>query len=470
VGFALNACGDVTGAIYYEGLDPHVFLFSKGITTDLGADNGPCASNAGAIGYGINASDTIVGVNCANSYQSPMLYFTGASSIIPLSASLVASYAIGGEGRAINSSGQMAGYVQVTSGNCSPDVYQPFVYDTNSGVAQDLSTSITASISSTACSAQALAINDAGQIAGYFSDSGAPHAFVYNPTNGKAIDLGNLGYQFTYAYGINATGDATGWSSNSSGLAPDAFLYTSGTPPAGLHCYASTPINPDGKAYICDLGNLGLKGVYQGSGGSQGNAINASDQVTGYSWALVNSVYVQHAFLYSNGVMKDLNTLVSQCTNPSGSLVGCTLVNGVAINDAGQILVQGYLNSNPSQTVTFLVTPPPAALTAQLSSASVDGTGNYIENILITNTGSAPANVPALTSASLVVVESGKPATIPTSTALPAVQNSLVPGASTTLSLVFPPSAGSAGAAAALRWSITYAAGSASGTLRIVLP
>ncbi len=61
------------------------------------------------------------------------------------------------------------------------------------------------------------------------------------------------------------------------------------------------------------------------------------------------------------------------------------------------------------------------------------------QKISVTNSGGALATGVELTSASLVIIQGGKPVTIPTSTKLPAAQNSLVPGGSTTLTLTFPP-------------------------------
>ncbi len=49
---------------------------------------------------------------------------------------------------------------------------------------------------------------------------------------------------------------------------------------------------------VTDLGTLG------GTNGSYGEGINASGQVTGYSYTAGNTAY--HAFLYSNGAMQDL--------------------------------------------------------------------------------------------------------------------------------------------------------------------
>lgn len=65
------------------------------------------------------------------------------------------------------------------------------------------------------------AINDAGQVTGY---TGAAHAFLYS--NGILSDLGTLGGNISYGYGINSFGHVVG----SSQLPPSigdlhAFIY-----------------------------------------------------------------------------------------------------------------------------------------------------------------------------------------------------------------------------------------------------
>jgi probable HAF family extracellular repeat protein len=79
---------------------------------------------------------------------------------------------------------------------------------------------------------------------------------------------------------------------------------------------------------------------------SRGYGINASGQVTG--WAFTSSG-VEHAFLYSNGVMVDLNSEI-------GSSTGYTLVSGEAINDSGQIVVNGSVTAT-GQDLALLLTP-----------------------------------------------------------------------------------------------------------------
>ena len=102
---------------------------------------------------------------------------------------------------------------------------------------------------------------------------------------------------------------------------------------------------------MTDLGTLG--GTF-----SDGLGINASGQVTGYSFSNNGEV----AFLYTPSAgMVDLNTLI-----PSGS--GWTLLAAYGINDAGQITGYGTIPNGNGAAEPFLLVPvvPFSAFTADL--------------------------------------------------------------------------------------------------------
>ena len=88
---------------------------------------------------------------------------------------------------------------------------------------------------------------------------------------------------------------------------------------------------------MTDLGTLG--GTY-----SDGKGINALGQVVGTSNISGDADY--HAFLYSDGLMYDLNDLLS----PG---IGTTLTDAHGINDSGQIVANG------NNGHAYLLTPDP---------------------------------------------------------------------------------------------------------------
>ncbi len=89
-------------------------------------------------------------------------------------------------------------------------------------------------------------------------------------------------------------------------------------------------------------------GVSLGSlGGTNGvaNALNNSNQVVGWSQTASGA---QHAFVYSNGTMQDLNLLVPTSAN-------ITLVDAVGIDGSGRVVAYGTDSSG--QMDEFLLTP-----------------------------------------------------------------------------------------------------------------
>ncbi len=165
------------------------------------------------------------------------------------------------------------------------------------------------------------AINSSGQVTGV-SDTltTGPHAFLYS--DGKMSDLGTLpGGTFSAGLGINDSGEVTGYSDAAqvNGGDTHAFLYSNGT--------------------MLDLGTL------PGQSSSIGRGINRSGQVVGYTTSGQNTNF--RPFLYSDGIMKDLNDLIQ--TNS-----GWSLWYAFAINDRGQIT--GY-GSHNGAIHAFLLTP-----------------------------------------------------------------------------------------------------------------
>src|SRR5262249_25334749 len=129
-------------------------------------------------------------------------------------------------------------------------------------------------------------------------------------SGGKVTDLGSLGTPYTWVAGINGSGQVVGQSQTASG-AYHAFLYSGGQ--------------------MTDLGTL------PGTKSGFANGINDAGQVVGES----NKTYAgpsqgrgepnTHAFLFINGKLTDLNSLI-----PADS--GWVLWSANAINNRGQIV------------------------------------------------------------------------------------------------------------------------------------
>jgi probable HAF family extracellular repeat protein len=219
-------------------------------------------------------------------------------------------------GAAINDAGQVAGTSSLPpTGPPEPD-RRAFLYTPGSGMAAIGTLDGVYAIGS--------GINNAGQVLGTssFGNNATKHAFVYTPGAG-IMDLGTLHGGFSDASATNDRGQATGWSDG------HAFLYTPGSG-------------------MLDLGTLGNTSV--------GYALNARGEVAGYSF-LNSSATNSHAFIYSGGVMSDLNTLIDPA-------LGITLTEATAINDSGQIVANG-------QRRAYLLTPIPEPGTALLVIAAL---------------------------------------------------------------------------------------------------
>jgi probable HAF family extracellular repeat protein len=238
---ALNDAGDVVGEScaspgFFQ-VVTHSFLYRAGAMTDLGALGPGCAvANCWhSFGRGINGADQVVGSS-------------GPSQLFPGTAFLYARGAM-------------------------------------------------TSLLPEAALGDASAINDAGQVVGWFSTSpfGGPERAFINQ-GGMTTELGGLGGTRSLAVGINRSGHVTGYASISGDVSFHAFLYADGV--------------------MRDLGTLG-------GGRSFASSINSTDQVVGRSDTAGGE---EHAFLWSNGAMIDLSALLGRSLIPWG------------INDAGQVV------------------------------------------------------------------------------------------------------------------------------------
>jgi probable HAF family extracellular repeat protein len=308
--------------------------------TDLGALGG-----LNSRGYGLNNNGDVVGdLNTASNSQHA---FLNSGSMIDIHSAITSNQRSAAQ--AINDSGQMVGFYS-TADEAS---IRAFLYD--GGLVTDIGTF-------GGVVSDATDINSIGEVVGQASMAGGGmRAFKYS--SGALANLGTLGGGGSTAYGINDLGDVVGVSSLAGNTVSHAFMYTNGVMVdlgalgTGLYS-AAQDINNSGDVVGSSYTTPGYTAqhafVYSGGimtdlgvlGGTESVALGINDNGDVVGQYRPSSSVVR-AFLYANGTMQDLNSLL-----PVGS--GWTLLSATDINDYGQITGVGELNGNQR---AFLMTP-----------------------------------------------------------------------------------------------------------------
>ena len=301
--FGINNAGLVVGGGFLDSGGRQAYVWSGGIAQSI--DFGPDDWVSQALH--VNSSGQIVGWHGTDED----MFGTGGFLLNPDGTGV--DFWPGSYAASVSDSGQVVGfYWDPLTGN------QQWGFSWAQG--QGVATKLSGARGLNTC---AVDVNSAGQIVGYEFAFGPPGMYACLWENGVVRDLGTLTPDgSSAAYAINEAGSVVG-----SSFLPDlgeghATLWSDGT--------------------ILDLGTLGGKG-------SQAIDINSLGQVVGYS-ALAGSG--QAAFVWRDGAMIDLNTLV-----PGDS--GWSLIWASAINDSGQIVGSGHVGGHEH---AFLLTPVPEPL------------------------------------------------------------------------------------------------------------
>jgi probable HAF family extracellular repeat protein len=300
----INTPGQVAGSSSdtVSGVD-HGFVWTSGSLQDVGTLG---FSSSAAVG--INDSGQASGEVYNSAGPSHAFWWSSGAGLtdIHMSASFTSSEALG----TVNAAGQIVGSLTRADGGLT----HPFQWSGGSGMA-DLGPmpGMTDGFASN--------INDSGQVVGTSWNATDGRAFLWT-SGGGFTDLGTPpGFQYAWATAINASGQVVGQASNNTGPI-DGFMWTAAT--------GMTDLGPlPGFLYIQPY-------AINGPGVVVGQASN-DPQTSG------------RAFVWQNGVMTDLNTLI-----PGDS--GWVLRIATGINDGGQITGTGTVGG---QTHAFLLTPTP---------------------------------------------------------------------------------------------------------------
>lgn len=295
--YDINDSGQVVGYSYLSSGEMHSILWNSNgaITADwrlVGTHNYASAiNNAGQIACNSTPNGHVSG-------RCPSLWENG-KFITYIGECGGSSYV-----SAINNAGQVAGW----------DANHPFIW--KDGITTPLN-----ELDSNSGVNQALDINNRGQIVGYsltMKRTLKTHAVLWQ--NGKLKVLSKLpGSNNSIALGINKHGQAVGWSDDSSGMR---------------------------QAVLWENRQIKNLGTFDGNATKATN-INVRGTVVGYSYTTEFGETPQHAFVWKNDKMIDLNKLL-----PKNS--GWELSTARAINNRGQIVGEGKFNG---QQRAYLLTP-----------------------------------------------------------------------------------------------------------------
>ena len=301
--FCMNASGQVSGD-FFDGNATQGAVW-------LGPLTSPTAIPGDSILYGMNAAgDTVGVVNWSTGNEIAVLLRSGA--LTPLNGAL----GVGSVGVAINDAGVLTGGIRLAGADeraylLGPDLTAaPTIVDPPGGVG----------------STYGLGINADGHVVGpWWPAARTNKGFAW--AGGQFHDLGESAPTAINDAGVIAGDLFKPWPSS---YQPALYNLGSSTP-----SWQEIPI-PAGFA------------------GAHGHGINNSGDVVGNCW-IDGTTYVNgpwSAYIYSGGVSKDLNDLISPDS-------GWHLEFASDINDAGQIVGTGTYQGRPT---SFLLTPRPAVL------------------------------------------------------------------------------------------------------------
>jgi probable HAF family extracellular repeat protein len=328
----ISNSGIIAGTVSESFGQPTAAIFRDGVVTTYPVSNYPSRANA-------------VNDNGITAVEVPFALLTWAYAF-PEGLRLLPEPHLYVTAAAVNASGSIGGSYQSYPMTDRVGIYR---YDTAAHQTVDLGNFGYSFIT-------ANAINDLGEIAGILSaDGNLQHPYRVS-SNGELTVIPNLGGQYAYCVGINASGSVAGYSnmpySPATIFETHAFLFKNGL--------------------LSDIDTFNTRG-------SIAAAVNSNDEVVGtYSTAdeVPGQAFEEHAFLYHSGAMYDLNTLFDATGD------GWVARNATGINDAGWIIGQGWLHGGRSEPILAIPTSGvPAGVQTRFVNVSTrlrSGTGDDV--------------------------------------------------------------------------------------------
>ena len=313
---AINEAGIIVGESQNGLIDPasgaptiHAVLWNKDRFLDLGTLGG---NSSGALS--INSRGQVIGTSQTTipdlaSGSTEWHAFLWENGVMRDLGTLGGNFSFGGD---VNDRGQ-AGGVSLTAPDPQTGQSAQHVFVWERGHLSDLTLG--------GNFAEGPTFNNRGQAVGHSTLPGEleDHAFLWD---GETIaDLGTLGGSFSLPTGISEKGNVSGVATTTDDELLHAVLWRN--------------------RGIVDLGTI------PGEGCSWAYGLNSKDQVVGISLPFPCEFANAHAFLWENGEMIDLNTLISPHSD-------FKLVFATGINDAGEIEGAGVPSGVSSANIDTL--------------------------------------------------------------------------------------------------------------------
>ncbi len=350
----------VISSIHRQDIDSNELKISLAVTVTADVSSPYSVTDLGTLGgnesfgYAINNSGTMIGLanTTGDTTTHPFLYRRGRMTDLA---------------NALETAEDINGRSQIVGGKTVNNVFVPALYDYNTNKVTTLGS--LGGITPYNFSGTAMSVNFFGNVVGYsYLDSDNRHAFLYS--NGLMKDIGSFG-GYSSATGINNWGIIAGFSSNDVFGRAHAFIYENGVMEdinplndpsfTKLESYArdindlkqvvGEYLMADQKTFQSFIYRNGgfIKFGYPKSPFTSALGINNRADVVGVTDVPYQTTcfdprrtpptfpctkYKQHAFLYKNGIVTDLNSQI-----PANS--DWELSWAESINDKGEIAGYG---------------------------------------------------------------------------------------------------------------------------------